>query len=133
VSAPLFSRDPWPSLPYDELRPTVDHLHRLVQIGGKYTLNQPYEFNWGNIVLSVTPRGFSTPTLDAGDVLFTVDYELLDDRVTGHGVNRGRLAAPWTRARCGLLRELRRSRRATRYPAPEDHPGTRDPRCADAR
>lgn len=74
-------RDLWPSLPYDEIMPTVDHLHRLVQIGGKYTLDQLYEFNWGNIVLPVTPRGFSTPTLRAGDVLFVVDYELLDDRV----------------------------------------------------
>jgi hypothetical protein len=93
VSAPLLSRDAWPSLPYDELRPTVDHLHRLVQIGGKYTLDQPFEFNWGNIVLSVTPRGFSTPTLDAGDVLFTVDYELLDDRVTVTA-STGRVSLP---------------------------------------
>ena len=79
---PGFSRDPWPSLPYEEIRPTVDYLHRLVQIGGKYTLNEPFEFNWGNIVLAVTPRGFSTPTLEAGDVVFVVEYELLDERVT---------------------------------------------------
>ena len=63
MRATELSRKVWPPLPYEEIRPPVDHLHRLTQIGGKYTLDQPYEFNWGNIVLSVTPRGFSTPTL----------------------------------------------------------------------
>jgi hypothetical protein len=82
MPATASSRDPWPPLPDEEIRPTIDHLHRLTQIGGKYTLDQPYEFNWGNIVLAVTPRGFSTPTLRTGDLLFAVDYELLDDRVT---------------------------------------------------
>ncbi len=85
--------DPWSPLPYEEIRPTVDHLHRLVQIGGKYTLNEPFEPNWGNIPLSVTPRGFSTPTLHAGAVLFVVDYELLDDRVT-ISATTGRVSLP---------------------------------------
>jgi len=85
--------DAWPPLPYEELRPTVDHLHRLVQIGGKYTLDQPYEFNWGNIVLSVSPRGFSTPTIHLGEVPFDVDYELLDDRVTINA-STGRVSIP---------------------------------------
>lgn len=80
--ANLASRDRWPSLVYKEIAPTVDYLHRLLQIGGKYTLDQPFEPNWGHVVLSVTPRGFSTPTLYEGDVVFAVDYEVLDDRVT---------------------------------------------------
>ena len=87
------SRDPWPPLRYHEIRPTVDPLHRLTQIGGKYTLDQPYEFNWGNTVLSVTPRGFSTPILRAGDLLFTVDFEPLDDRVTVSATS-GRVSLP---------------------------------------
>ncbi len=74
--------DPWPALPYSEIQPTVDHLHRLSQIGGKYTLDQPFEPHWGHVVLLVSPRGFATPTLRSGEVLFTVAYELLDDRVT---------------------------------------------------
>jgi hypothetical protein len=93
VRGTLSLPDPWPSLPYDEIRPTVDHLHRLVQIGGKYTLNEPFEPNWGNILLGVTPRGFSTPTLHAGAVLFVVDYELLDDRVTVSATT-GRVSLP---------------------------------------
>ena len=73
---------PWPALDFAALRPTVDHLHRLGQIAGKYTLDQPFEPNWGNMLMPITPRGFATPTLHAGDVAFVVDYELLDDRVT---------------------------------------------------
>lgn len=72
----------WPALPYAEIHPTVDHLHRLVQIAGKYTLDQQFEPNWGNILMSITPRGFATPTLRTGDIFFDVHYEILDDRVT---------------------------------------------------
>jgi len=72
----------WLPLDFASIRPTVDHLHRLAQIGGKYTLDQPFDPSWGNIVLSVTPRGFATPLLHAGEVSFAVDYELLDDQVT---------------------------------------------------
>lgn len=73
---------PWPTLDFAEIRPTVDHLHRLAQIAGKYTLDQPFEPNWGNLIMPVTPRGFATPTLEVGEVSFVVEYEVLDDRVT---------------------------------------------------
>lgn len=72
----------WPALPYTELAPTVDYLRRLVQIGAKYTLDQTFEPSWGNIVLDVTPRGLSTPTLRVGDVTFRVHYRLLDSEVS---------------------------------------------------
>src|SRR4051794_13780824 len=83
----------WPALDYAAIRPTVDHLHRLSQVGGKYTLDQPFDPSWGNVVLSVTPRGFSTPLLRAGEVSFAVDYELLDDRVTVTA-SSGRVSLP---------------------------------------
>ena len=72
----------WPELDYAQMRPTVEYVHRLSQIAGKYTLDLPFEPNWGNVVLPITPRGFATPTLRHGDVFFGVEYELLDDRVT---------------------------------------------------
>ena len=50
----------WPELSYAELSPTLDHLQRIAQIAGKYTLDQTYEPGWGNIVLDVTPRGLRT-------------------------------------------------------------------------
>jgi hypothetical protein len=33
----------WPVLSYADLAPTVEHLNRLVQIAGKYTLDQAFE------------------------------------------------------------------------------------------
>jgi hypothetical protein len=84
---------PWPELPFDEIRPTAEYLHRLAQIGGKYTLGEPFEPNWGNVLMPVTPRGFATPTLFADGVFFTVEYELLDDRVT-ISASTGRASVP---------------------------------------
>jgi hypothetical protein len=71
----------WPPLDYEALAPTLDHLHRLAQVGGKHTVDTPFEPNWGNVPLNITPRGFATPTVQAGDVAFLVDYDLLDHRV----------------------------------------------------
>jgi len=82
VSAKITPDELWPSLPYDEIAPTVEYLHRVAQIGGKYTLDQPFQPGWGSIGLTVTPKGFATPPLWTGDVMFVVDYDLLDNRVT---------------------------------------------------
>ncbi|MGO4754593.1 DUF5996 family protein, partial [Streptomyces sp. 2MCAF27] len=51
----------WPRLVYEELAPMVAFVNRLVQVAGKYTLDEPFEVGWGNIVLDVTPRGLRTP------------------------------------------------------------------------
>jgi Family of unknown function (DUF5996) len=83
----------WPELDHARIRPTLDHLHRISQIAGKYTLDQPFDPSWGNVVFSVTPRGFATPLLHAGEVSFAVDYELLDDRVTVEA-STGRVSIP---------------------------------------
>lgn len=68
----------WPELVYPDLAPTVAYLNRLVQVGGKYTLDEPFEVGWGNVVLDVTPRGLRTPTLRQPEVTFSVHYRLLD-------------------------------------------------------
>jgi len=75
------SRDTWPTLTYSDLAPMVDYVRRLVQIAGKYTLDQLFEPSWGNIVLAVTARGLSTRTLRVRDVTFNVHYRLLDGDV----------------------------------------------------
>jgi Family of unknown function (DUF5996) len=71
----------WPPLPYDEIAPTAGYVHRLCQIAGKYTLDEPFEPYWGNVSLLVTPRGIATRTLRLNDVLFTIEYAILDSRV----------------------------------------------------
>jgi hypothetical protein len=68
----------WPVLVHEDLAPMVDYVNRVVQVAGKYTLDAPFEEGWGNIVLDVTPRGLSTPTLRQRGVAFRVHYRLLD-------------------------------------------------------
>jgi len=68
----------WPELVYQDLSPMVAFVNRLVQVGGKYTLDEPFEVGWGNVVLDVTPRGLRTPTLRQQEVTFSVHHRLLD-------------------------------------------------------
>jgi hypothetical protein len=93
VSKMISSPDLWPSLSFDEIAPTAEYLHRIAQVGAKYTLDQPFQPNWGSIVMPVTPRGFATPALWCGDVMFVIEYELLDDRVTVNA-STGRASLP---------------------------------------
>lgn len=71
----------WPELGYQDLAPTVAYLNRLVQVAGKYTLDEPFEVGWGHVVFDVTPRGLRTPTLRQPGVTFSVHYRLLDGDV----------------------------------------------------
>ncbi|QKW24759.1 hypothetical protein HUT11_00315 [Streptomyces seoulensis] len=73
--------DMWPKLDHAELAPMVDYVNRIVQVAGKYALDDPFEVGWGNIVLDVTPRGLRTPTFRHRDATFSVHYRLLDGDV----------------------------------------------------
>ncbi len=80
----------WPTLDYEDLAPMVDYVNRVVQVAGKYTLDEPFEVGWGNTVLDVTPRGLRTPTLRQRGVTFTVHYNLLDGGVVIEADNGSR-------------------------------------------
>jgi Family of unknown function (DUF5996) len=71
----------WPALDYESLAPMVGLLNRLVQVGGKYTLDSLFETGWGNIVLDVTPRGLRTPAVRQRSITFEIHYRLLDSEV----------------------------------------------------
>lgn len=71
----------WPRLDHGRLGPTVAHLHRLVQVAGKYSLADQFEPGWGNVVLDVTPRGLRTTTFHQDGRTFDVHYRLLDHDV----------------------------------------------------
>ena len=71
----------WPVLDHARLGATVEHLRRLTQVGGKYTLTELFEPGWGNIVFDVTPRGLRTPTLHQHGRTFEVHFRLLDGDV----------------------------------------------------
>lgn len=85
--------DSWPALPFAELAPTLDYVRRLAQFGGKYTLDQTFEAGWGNIVLDVSPRGLSTPTLHIAGVTFRVHCNLLDAEIVLE-TDRGNASVP---------------------------------------
>ncbi|MFG3125657.1 DUF5996 family protein [Streptomyces sp. NPDC048201] len=71
----------WPVLDHAELAPMIEYVNRVVQVAGKYSLDEPFEVGWGNIVLEVSPRGLRTPTFRRNGVTFTVHYRLLDGDV----------------------------------------------------
>lgn len=47
----------WPVLDHAELAPMIEYVNRVVQVAGKYSLDEPFEVGWGNIVLEVSPAG----------------------------------------------------------------------------
>ncbi len=71
----------WPALDHQHVKGTLQHLHRLSQIAGKYTLTDLFEPGWGSIVLDVTARGLRTPTLRQHGTTFEVHYRLHDGDV----------------------------------------------------
>lgn len=71
----------WPAIDDAAVSETAEHLHRIVQIAGKYTLSELFEPGWGNVVLEVTPRGLRTPVFAQHGRVFDVHYRLLDHDV----------------------------------------------------
>jgi len=56
----------WPALPYEQLAPTVDHLNRLVQIAGKYTLDQLFELAGETSSMTYHLAGCGLPPFESG-------------------------------------------------------------------
>lgn len=72
----------WPSLNYQEWKPTYDSLHRFLQIIGKVKMcRSPWlNHSWGT-TLSLSSRGLTTNAIPSGDENFTIEYDLLDHEV----------------------------------------------------
>ncbi|WP_435228548.1 DUF5996 family protein [Streptomyces sp. Tue6028] len=86
----------WPVLDHVELAPTIEYVNRVLQVAGKYSLDDPFEVGWGNIVLEVTPRGLRTPPFRREAATFAVHYRLLDGDVVIES-NRGSRTLPLAR------------------------------------
>jgi hypothetical protein len=72
----------WPSLPYEEWRDTLDTLHMYTQVLGKIRLElTPFEPEWANVALYVTPRGLTTSAVPYGLQCFDAELDLLDHEV----------------------------------------------------
>lgn len=67
----------WPELPYERLRPTLDTLHRYLQIAGKLRLRTPFQPEWSNVALEIGPRGLGTGAIPSGENSFGVYFDFV--------------------------------------------------------
>src|SRR5260370_6708085 len=69
----------WPALPYEEWRATRDTLHMYTQVLGELRLAlSPFEPQWANVPLYVTPRGLTTSTIPVGVRAFDAEFDLIE-------------------------------------------------------
>lgn len=72
----------WPRLDYSEAKPTIETLHRWIQIVGKLRLcKTPLTNHSWNTTLYVTSRGLTTSAIPLGDANLTVDFDFIDHRL----------------------------------------------------
>lgn len=70
--------DQWPSLPYDEWRPTRDTLHMYLQVVGKLRVAlSPFEPQWGHVPFYVTARGLTTSPVPSELRTFDAEFDLV--------------------------------------------------------
>jgi hypothetical protein len=75
----VMSLDTWPALPYEEWRDTLDTLHMYTQVVGKLRLAQsPFEAEWANVALYLTPRGLTTSAIPHGLANFDAEFDFVD-------------------------------------------------------
>jgi hypothetical protein len=74
--------NPWPELPYEAWKDTLQTLHTKLQIVGKVRLAlTPFEPQWANVALYVNARGLTTSPMSYEDTILTVDVDLVDHAV----------------------------------------------------
>jgi hypothetical protein len=91
--------DEWPELSYDWWRPTRDTLHMYTQVVGKLRLAlSPFEPQWSNVPLYVTPRGLTTSPIPFGPMTFDAEFDFFDHmlvlRTSDGGLARVPLGGP---------------------------------------
>ena len=71
--------DSWPELPLREWKDTLATLHMWTQIVGKIRLKQsPFENQWWNVPLYVTPRGLTTSAMPYNERMFQINFDFID-------------------------------------------------------
>jgi hypothetical protein len=85
----------WPSLPYEEWKPTLDTLHMWAQIVGKVKLAlAPFINDWWQVPLTLTARGLTTSTIPYRHFVFQVDFDFIDHRLDIEMSNGGSRSIP---------------------------------------
>jgi hypothetical protein len=69
----------WPALPYEDWRDTLATLHMYSQVIGKLRVAQsPFEPEWANVGLYLTPRGLTTSAIPHGLACFDAEFDFVD-------------------------------------------------------
>ena len=69
----------WPALPYEDWRDTLATLHMYSQVIGKLRVAQsPFEPEWANVGLYLTPRGLTTSAIPYGLACFDAEFDFVD-------------------------------------------------------
>ena len=72
----------WPRLDYAADRGTIETLHLLLQLVGKLPLRlHPWVNHGWHVALRLSPRGFVTRSLPAGERHFTVELDVLEAEI----------------------------------------------------
>lgn len=73
---------PWPRLDYAADKGTIETMHLLLQLIGKLPLRlHPWVNHGWHVALRLSPRGFITRSLPAGERHFTVELDALDGNI----------------------------------------------------
>ena len=73
------SLETWPALPYEDWRDTLATLHMYSQVVGKLRVAQsPFEPEWANVGLYLTPRGLTTSAIPHGLACFDAEFDFVD-------------------------------------------------------
>jgi len=73
------SLETWPALPYEDWRDTLATLHMYSQVIGKLRVAQsPFEPEWANVGLYLTPRGLTTSAIPHGLACFDAEFDFVD-------------------------------------------------------
>src|SRR5256886_17682431 len=69
----------WPALPYEEWREPRATLQMYTQVVGKLRVAQsPFEPQWANVGLYLTPRGLTTSAIPYGLASFDAEFDFVD-------------------------------------------------------
>src|SRR5438309_9056038 len=75
--------NPWPALPYAELRPTLETLQLFAQVAGKVRLaGTPWLNHSWHVTFYVSARGLITALIPHGDFSFDIEFDFISDTLT---------------------------------------------------
>jgi hypothetical protein len=74
--------NPWPALPYTDLRPTLETLQLFAQIAGKVRLaGTPWLNHSWHVTFTVSARGLITALIPHGDFSFDIEFDFISNTV----------------------------------------------------